>query len=117
MAYILDITTAVPEFPIEKKDIENFYSQVFKSSQPASFFHKLSLLVRKTKIEKRYSCIPDYNGSKNELFTNGDYEPPVEKRMDVYKKKIMPLASKTIETLLQKNNINSNEITHLITVS
>jgi alpha-pyrone synthase len=117
MAYLLDIATAVPEFSIEKKDIQQFYSDVFRSSHSPSFFQKLRLLNEKTKIEKRYSCIPDYNGSKHELFTDGNYEPRVEKRMNLYKEKIMPLVTKAIDALLQKNKINTKEITHLITVS
>jgi len=117
MSYILDIATAVPEFSIEKKDLERFYWQVFGATHPPSFFHKLSLLNEKTQIHNRYSCIPDYNGRVPELYTDEDYIPPVEKRMHVYKEKIMPLAAKAIDSLLIKNNINTNEITHLITVS
>src|ERR1700752_2329076 len=117
MGYILDIATAVPEFTIEKKDIERFYPKVFGNDRPPSFFHRLSLINEKTKINKRYSCIPDYNGIQNELFVNGEYKQPIEKRMHLYKEKLMPLATKAIDALLKKNKIDTRNITHLITVS
>lgn len=117
MSYILDISTAVPEFRIEKEDVVRFYSQTFALGETSHLTKKLNLLNKKTKINTRYSCIPDYNGNEYELYTEGNYKQPVEKRMDLYKKKIMPLATKAINKLLSKNNIESLDITHLITVS
>lgn len=117
MSYILDISTAVPEFRIEKEDVVRFYSQTFAPEETSHLTKKLNLLNKKTKINTRYSCIPDYNGNKYELYTGGDYKQPVEKRMELYKEKIMPLATKAINKLFLKTNIESLDITHLITVS
>ncbi|MBC7694925.1 MAG: type III polyketide synthase [Burkholderiales bacterium] len=117
MAYIVDIATAVPEFYIEKESIERFYSQVFGGTHPPSFFQKLRLLNEKTKIKSRYSCIPDYNGGRFELYEGGNYRQPTEKIMEVYKQKIMPLAAKAINALLKRNKVKTKDITHLITVS
>lgn len=77
----------------------------------------MSFLNRKTKITTRYSCIPDYKGMKYELYSDGNYKQPVEKRMEIYKEKIMPLAVKAIDQLLTKTKIKTGDITHLITVS
>ncbi|OFY84783.1 MAG: hypothetical protein A3F72_05860 [Bacteroidetes bacterium RIFCSPLOWO2_12_FULL_35_15] len=117
MSYILDISTAVPEYRIEKEDVVRFYSQTFPPEKTSHLTKKLNLLNKKTKINTRYSCIPDYNGNKYELYAEGDYKQPVERRMELYKKKIMPLAEKAIDNLLSENNIKAGDITHLITVS
>lgn len=117
MSYILDISTAVPEFRIEKEDLVRFYSQTFAPAETGRLTQKLNLLNKKTKINTRYSCIPDYNGKEYELYTEGNYKQPVEKRMELYKEKIIPLAAKSIDNLLFENRIEPLDITHLITVS
>lgn len=117
MSYILNISTAVPEFQIGKEDLTRFYLQAFNPDQPNHFIKKLNVLNNKTKINTRYSCIPDYKGDKYELYTNGNFEQPVEKRMALYKEKILPLAAKAIDKLMIQANIQPSEFTHLITVS
>ncbi len=117
MSYILDIAAAVPEFRIEKEDMVRFYSESFVQGGADRFIQKVNSLNNKTKINTRYSCIPDYNGNAYELYTDGNYKQPVEKRMAVYQKKIMPLAIKAIDKILLQNNIAPRDITHLITVS
>jgi predicted naringenin-chalcone synthase len=117
MSYILDISTEVPEYGSTKNDLIEFYSKTLESNDTNSFKKKLSLLSEKTKISTRYSCIPDFNGNKYELFIDGNYKPSVEKRMALYKEKVMPLAVKAINKLLLQTNIVSNDITHIITVS
>lgn len=117
MSYILDISTAVPEFRIEKEDLIRFYSQTFAPGETSHLIQKLNLFNKKTKINTRYSCIPDYTGNEYELYTEKNYKQPVEKRMELYKKKIMPLAVNSIDNLLLENNITPLHITHLITVS
>jgi len=117
MSYILNIATAVPEFQIGKDDLTRFYSQAFGLDETSRFIQKLNLLNRKTKINTRYSCIPDYKGNEFELHTDGNFKPSVEKRMELYKKKILPLASKAIDKLMIQADIKSRDFTHLITVS
>ena len=117
MSYILDISTSVPEFSITKKDSVKFYSRALESINANSITHKLAFLAEKTQINNRHSCIPDFNGQEYELFTDKNYNQSVEKRMALYKKKIMPLAAKTVDKLLIHNNIKPGDITHLITVS
>ncbi len=117
MPYILDISTAVPEYSATKDNLVNFYSNALESDDINSISKKLALLSEKTKINKRYSCIPDFNGYEQELFMDGNYKPSVEKRMALYKKKIMPLAAKAIDKLLLQTNIKTSDITHIITVT
>ncbi len=117
MSVILDISTAVPEFSFAKEDLAKFYARALDASGMPAITKKLQFLLEKTKITNRYSCIPDFDGKKYELFTDGNYRQPVERRMEVYKEKILPLAAKAINALLLKNNIEPADITHLITVS
>lgn len=117
MAYILDIATAVPEFTVLKEELVEFYSKALKSIGSDPIKQKLSFLNEKTKIQKRYSCIPDFNLRDFELFSNEDFNQSIEKRTAIYKEKILPLATKAIDKLLLKTNVRPEEITHLITVS
>src|ERR1017187_1997175 len=117
MSYILNISTAVPEFQIGKDDLTRFYLQAFNPDEKNHFIKKLNLLTNKTKINTRYSCIPDYNGKEYELYTDGNFKQPVEKRMELYRKIIMPLSINVIDKLLLETSVKPSEITHLITVS
>lgn len=117
MSFILNISTAVPKYKMEKEELVEYYLNAVITSTPDRFKQKLSFLNRKTKIGTRYSCIPDFKGVKHELFIDGNYNPPVEKRMEIYRKKVIPLASEAINKLLTESEIQTKEITHLITVS
>lgn len=120
MSYILDISTVVPEFQIEKESYVKFYSKALSSVSRIdinSTARKLTLLSEKTKISNRYSCIPDFKGIDHELYADGNYNQSSENRMALYKKKIMPLATKAIDKLLMQTKILSHDVTHLITVS
>lgn len=117
MSYIVDIATAVPKYSVSNTELINFYSTAVETSGLDSINRKLNIISAKTKIKNRYSCIPDFNGTSKELFTDGKYEQTVERRTEVYKEKIMPLAISAIDKLLRQTNCKPNEITHLITVS
>ncbi len=117
MPAILDISTAVPKYSISKIDLFSFYKNSLEASGLPSITKKLSFLLEKTKINNRYSCIPDFEGTEFKLFENEDYIQSVEKRMSVYKENILPLATMSIDPLFVRNNISSKDITHLITVS
>lgn len=117
MSYILNISTAVPEFQIGKEDLTRFYLQTFNPHETNLLTKKMNFLANKTKINIRYSCIPDYKGYKCELYINGDFKPSVEKRMELYKNKVLPLASKAIDKLMRQTTIQPRDFTHLITVS
>lgn len=117
MAYILDIATAVPEFSVSKEELAKFYSKALESIGEKCNEKKITFLNEKTEIEKRYSCISDFNGAEYELFNEGNYNQPVEKRTHLYKQKIMPLAIKAIDQLLDTTKVKTKDISHIITVS
>lgn len=117
MSYIVEIATAVPQHSVSNPELINFYSKALAHSGGASISRKLKILSEKSKIANRYSCIPDFNGEQQELFTSEDYNPSVERRTEVYKEKLVPLATKAIDKLLEQAHIKPIEITHLITVS
>lgn len=117
MSYIVDIATAVPKHSVSNTELINFYSNAVNSTGIDPIARKFYILSDKTKIKNRYSCIPDFNGATKELFTNGKYEQTVERRTEVYKEKLIPLAISAIDKLLRQTNCKPTEITHLITVS
>jgi len=117
MSYILNISTAVPEFKVKTDELMHFYSQAFTHEAGNRFMEKISFLNKRTEINTRYSCISDYKGNAYELFTDGNFKQPVEKRMELYKKKIMPLAANAIDKLFSEAPVKPSDITHLITVS
>ena len=117
MSAILAISTSVPEFSADKENFLQFYLKTLKPLDPVSFSHKLKFLSLKTKIEKRYSCIPDFNSNAFELFKDDKQIPAIEERMAIYTKKIIPLASDAIDKLFKETKLQSTDITHLITVS
>jgi predicted naringenin-chalcone synthase len=84
---------------------------------------KHELLYQRSGIQKRYSCVPDYDlsGSNKELYhedTTINIAPTLEKRMGLYHRFVMPLALKAIDALLLQNLAYSKQdITHIITVS
>lgn len=117
MSYIVDIATAVPKHSVSNTEFLNFYSNAIEASGLEPISRKLNIISDKTKIKNRHTCIPDFKGVSEELFTNGKYEQTVERRTEVYKEKIMPLAISAIDKLLRQTNCKPNEITHLITVS
>src|ERR1700752_3536946 len=105
MSYILDIATAVPDFSVSKEDMMNFYSKALVATGKVSNEKKITFLNEKTEIEKRYSCIPDFNGIEHELFTEGNYNQSIEKRTNLYKEKIMPLTVKAIDQLFTNTKV------------
>src|SRR4051812_14748299 len=109
MSAILSISTSVPEFSAGKEDFLRFYTNALKPTDPTSFSHKLNFLSLKTKIGKRYSCIPDFEGKSFELFKDEALIPTVEERMDIYKKNIIPLATNAIDKVLKDTKITPSD--------
>lgn len=121
MAHLLDIHTALPSYANDKEGLLAFYNTALEATGLPDISKKIRFLLDKTKIDTRYSCVPDFenqaNNQANELFLNQDYRPSIEKRMEVYKQKIVPLASKALGPILANNHIKPQDVTHLITVS
>lgn len=121
MSYIMGISTAVPENELEQMDIYKFMQRLY--TLEANDERKHELLYQRSGIQKRYSCVPDYDlSSANRLLYDEDttitIAPTLEKRMGLYQRFAMPLAMKAIDDLLLKNQAYSRQdITHIITVS
>ena len=75
------------------------------------------VLYKKTKIEKRYSVLGDFNpNSKNPiLFKSSISEPKVEERLAIYDKKAINLAKNVALKCLK--GFDKQKLTHVITVS
>ncbi len=117
MSYLIDISTAVPEFEITQDDMYRFYVQSLPLTVNENFLWKLNLLCQKSGIKKRYSCIPDFNLKAFELYTENNYRSRVEQRMKKYAEKVLPLAIRANDQLIESTGLRKEEITHLIVVS
>ena len=100
MSYLLDISTAVPEFSATKEELVTFYAKSLEFEGLPDISKKLRLLCEKTKIHNRNSCVPDFNNKNYELYDAGNCQQSVEKRMAVFKQKVMPL----IITLIKQSS-------------
>ena len=117
MPYILDIATAVPEHSVSKEELVDFYCKSLEKELAEPSRKKLRLISERTLIENRYSCIPDFNGKTAELFTDGNYNPAVEKRLEMFNLKSTSLGRSAIEKLFSQTKLSANQITHFITVT
>lgn len=120
MSQILSIATAVPSYEHSQEAIANFMVHLLGLNETEE--QKLSVLYRRSGIEKRYSVLPDYNfGNKNRfLYPNtSDLEPfpSIAKRMEVYMQEATKLATQVAQQVILQTFVPKSKITHLITVS
>ena len=113
MPFIESITTALPAYRHQQKDILKFM-QGFASSEEQ---RKLNMIYKKSGIQQRYSIISDYSKEMKDwdfFPRNSEAEPfpSVEKRMQIFEKEALDLAERAIRQLEDWQNI-----THLITVT
>lgn len=119
MSKIISISTAVPEYRHEQKDILTFMQNVFAMNEADK--RKLRFLYHQSTINTRYSVLADY-GLQADKWTfypgteNLEPFPDLELRMKWYNKTAAPLSQQAIERCIDKK-IGKEEITHLITVS
>ena len=117
MPYIADIATAVPEHMLTNDEVIAYYSGFLNNMNEHALSQRISSLVSHSYIERRYSCLPDFNNNVRELFTTENNNPDVGKRLAVYHEKILPLAVEAVDSLLIRTRIDIKSITHIITVS
>lgn len=118
MAEIISIGTAVPEYCHRQKDIFEFMSSAYRLDETEK--RKLKFLYGQSAIDTRYSVVADYSLPKEQWVflpqsANEDF-PSLEKRMEFFNKEALPLCLKSIAHCIE-GFIESNEVTHLITVS
>ncbi|PWJ59077.1 putative naringenin-chalcone synthase [Dyadobacter jejuensis] len=117
MSYISYISTAVPDYGYEQKQLADFYSL---GAATPSESRKINIVSSKTGIDKRYSVLPDFSDqfSGNLLFGRGADKPSanLSDRMEVYRAEALKLSLKAVgglkDFLLWKK-----DCTHLITVT
>ncbi len=119
MSKLVSIGTAVPAFKHAQKDILQFMQEVYALDTVEN--RKLKFLYSQSGIDTRYSVIPDYSRKLPEWkfypqSENLEPFPTLEQRMNWFNRYAAPLSVDAIRQCIE-GRINSNEITHLITVS
>ena len=114
---IVSIATAVPEYTSSQDTILKFMDEAYHDADAS---RKLKVLFHQSGISNRYSVIPDFSGTTEPVLFPATRElPMVSERMDVYKRKAMPLAVKAARKAFEiiETSIDDFGITHLITVT
>ena len=82
---------------------------------------KLNILFGNSGINTRYSVISDFDEARNRhtLFNGNAVIPAIDKRLDLFREKALPLAFEAIKAAFEQNELHGYEsdITHLITVT
>ncbi len=109
------LATAVPAHKIEQAQALRFLAQQLNLSRRDK--RMLRFLYHGTKIESRYSVLPDFSDMSRKVpFFNPDAPPTTAQRMKMYEHHALPLATRAVKALaLPKKRFKT--ITHLITVS
>ncbi len=119
MSKIISIATAVPKYKHQQDDLFLFADKIYCKDETET--RKLKFLYHQSGITSRYSVIPDYTvpPAERQFYPEcGDLEPfpGIEKRMQWFNDHAASLSVQAIEECI-KNEIDKNEITHLITVT
>ncbi|MEQ8909851.1 MAG: type III polyketide synthase [Vicingaceae bacterium] len=115
--YLTQIATAVPSFRYSQAELAKWMAKRLRPNDER-LERKLGVLYHRTKIENRYSVLPDFDESNGEakLFkAEQKTEPKVELRMQLYQKHAKSLCKSAIKKLLAEDELAT--ISHLITVS
>ena len=119
-AYITAMGTAVPAHRFDQNRIADFMVRAMKLE--SSDERRLRALYRSTRIQQRYSVLPDYGlevGNFTFYPNTADLEPfpTVQQRMVAYRQHAVGLAEVALRNCLTDSLVKPDEVTHLITVS
>jgi predicted naringenin-chalcone synthase len=119
LSKLVSIGTAVPAFKHAQKDILQFMQEVYALDTVEN--RKLKFMYSQSGIDTRYPVVPDYSHKLPEWkfyphSENLEPFPDLEKRMLWYNRYAAPISVDAIRNCIT-GKINSNDITHLITVS
>ncbi|MEO6456062.1 MAG: type III polyketide synthase [Ginsengibacter sp.] len=119
MSKIVSISTAVPQYRHEQKNILAFMQNVYAMNEADK--RKLKFLYHQSTINTRYSVLADYGLQAGQwtfypATENLEPFPDLELRMKWYNKTAPQLSQNAIEKCID-GKITKEEITHLITVS
>ena len=119
--HIVSIGTANPGKPVSQIQIGEFMKMAHGLDAQES--RKLNFVYRQTGIENRFSVIDDFNYTDPQKFSffpnTQDLEPfpSTKKRMGLFERSALSLATKAVQDCLSNTHIQTKEITHLILVS
>lgn len=116
-AYLTKIGTAVPKYQYSQLELADWMAERLGADEAMQ--RKLKVLYKMTRIETRHSVLADFSPASSvpQLFlNNGNPEPPVEKRMAVYRDEVFDLSVAAIWNTIE-NESELASFTHLITVS
>ncbi len=114
---IISIGTAVPEYSTSQETILQFMHQAYNDPTAS---RKLNVLFHQSAINSRHTAIPDFSDfDKRTLFPLTHEIPMVDKRIDIFKQKALPLSVEAIKNAFKNMQASVAEfgITHLITVT
>jgi predicted naringenin-chalcone synthase len=115
LANIISIATALPSHCLNQKDILLFMQEAYKLDEADK--RKLSFLYKQSQIDYRYSVIEDFGKPEGgAVFSQKEDFVGLEKRMELYNEYATPLSVNAIRKAID-GNIDTSQITHLITVS
>lgn len=119
MSKIVSIATAVPQYKHEQENILTFMQNVYAMNEVDK--RKMKFLYHQSRINTRYSVLPDYGLPANDWVfypatENLEPFPDLELRMKWFNKAAPKLSVESIEKCIQ-DKIKKEEITHLITVT
>ncbi len=113
------IATAVPQYCRRQDEIADFLIECFHLS-PAEQ-RLLKAVYRQSGIQERYSVLSDgFVSARPVTFFDQAFEgrlPTTKARMQIYRQEALNLAESAARACLEKREISSHAITHLITVS
>ncbi len=118
--FITALGSSVPAFRFSQEEIGGFMKRHMVLDKKGS--RVIDRLVKQTKIDFRYSVIPDYGREWPgfEFYPCNqalDPFPGVGQRMQYYRSHALPLAGSAASHCLEKASVDPADVTHLIVVS
>ena len=116
MANIVSIATALPPYCHKQSDILHFMQKAYGLNEEEC--RKLGFLYRQSDIESRYSALPNFDDPENNWYgiEKEGKNKSLDERMTIFDEYSLSISINAIIGCI-KGFIQTNEITHLITVS
>ncbi|MEF2248165.1 type III polyketide synthase [Paenibacillus sp. IITD108] len=116
---IIGIGTAVPDYRLEQDETAHRLSQALHAYPDSARWAKR--LFKQCGVKTRYTCEPNLlepsDSCRYFSLAANHLVPTTKERMAMYKQQSVPIAFRAAQKALKDSQIQSSEITHLITVS
>ena len=115
MTYITTLATAKPQHKYDQSALADFMVNYMSRSEGDD--RMIRYLFEKSKINSRYSVLPDFTekGALKKLYT--DKHPTVGQRMEVFQQEALPLAQEACAKAMKMCDDSDQLPTHIITIS